>query len=190
MEVTRELLHSLYWDDGLSVSEVAQRIDRSEETTRRLMIALGIPRKPRTWKFAGGNKGKPMSAEQRQALSETRKEMYASGALVHWNTGGSWSVDVRKRISESLLDGREPAPSDYGPDWRLQRTSCLQRDDGKCQQCGSSENVEVHHWEPYRFCYDNSLDNLVTLCESCHHEKHGEYREEGFTAEAEAAFYA
>lgn len=103
-----------------------------------------------------------------QASIQWRKAAYASGELIHWNVGRHWPLSVREKISASLLDGREPAPSAYG----------------------GVERLEVHHWEPYRFSYDNPLDNLVTLCAVCHGGMHVRYRAEGFTAEAEAALHA
>ena len=179
-----------YYQRGMSCRAIASICSCSEEAIRRLLIAYRIPRRVKTCNFGGWNRGKQMSEQQRRHLSQQRRELYASGTLKHWNTGGHWSQEVREQISESLLQGRDPAPSDYGPDWRLQRTACLQRDGYLCQQCGSSDGLHVHHWEPYRFCFDNSLDNLVTLCHLCHRELHIRYRREGWISEAEEAFYA
>jgi len=190
MEVTADILRHLYWVEGLSVARVGQRIGLPEETTRRLMVANGIPRRQRTWACAGANKGTHMSEEQRSQLSARRREMYASGEIKHWNLGRHWPEETRAKISASLLSGRIAAESYYGPDWRVQRTSCLYRDGYRCQGCGSNRRLVVHHWEPYRFSHDNGLDNLVTLCSRCHQEVHATYRREGFVSEAEADMYA
>jgi hypothetical protein len=190
MEVTKDLLQRMYWDKELSIAEIVLLIGGSEETIRRHMVALGIPRRRQTWKCAGWNKGGTLPDTQRKAVSETRKAMYATGQLLHWNKGQHWSADVRLKISASLLNGREPAGSNYGHEWRMQRTSCLQRDNYTCQQCAATDGLEVHHWEPYRFSFDNSLENLVTLCAGCHRDTHEMYRREGFIAEAEEAMYA
>lgn len=80
-----------------------------------------------------------------------------------WETGGKRGP-ARKR----------------GKDWRHAKAAALDRDSHTCQQCGSTSRLEVHHWEPYFISFDNSLDNLVTLCKDCHKEKHAEYRREGF----------
>lgn len=45
--------------------------------------------------------------------------------------------------------------------------------DGVCRGCGKTPTangraLDVHHIEPFRFSGDNSLDNLVALCRSCH----------------------
>lgn len=54
----------------------------------------------------------------------------------------------------------------YGsPAFRQARKQILERD-GMCQICSDTNANSVHHknWKPY----DNSLENLVLLCRSCH----------------------
>ena len=40
----------------------------------------------------------------------------------------------------------------------------------KCEWCGSTKNLIVHHADENR--YNNNLDNLVTLCRACHQKFH------------------
>ncbi len=48
----------------------------------------------------------------------------------------------------------------------------LQRDGWRCQNCGSPENLQVHH-KKFRSQYgDDSEENLITLCASCHSAMH------------------
>jgi len=74
----------------------------------------------------------------------------------------------------------------YGPNWSEQRDAARARDNYTCQNpsCGLTEadhgrHLHVHHRKPFRsFGYvpreneayraANALDNLVTLCPSCH----------------------
>jgi 5-methylcytosine-specific restriction endonuclease McrA len=81
---------------------------------------------------------------------------------------------------EWVVGGKYGAARSRGKDWRYAKAYVLERDDYTCQQCDVRENLEVHHWEPYFISFDNSPDNLVTLCRSCHQAKHEEYRREGF----------
>lgn len=75
-------------------------------------------------------------------------------------------------------------PIDYGPDWLRASEAARQRDGGRCRQCGAPEREgrkhDVHHLRPFReFDYipgqnrndllANALDNLITLCPTCHH---------------------
>jgi hypothetical protein len=184
-------LYDLYIIKTLSISQVVQVLGvSSDETVRRSLERYGIKRRSKTYKFGGQNKGKHLSYEQRKKMSETRKTLFMYGDLIHWNTGNHRSLETRLKISKTLLMGREPSPSDYGTDWKIQRTSCLQRDNYTCQQCERQDNLEVHHWEPYRFTFDNSLENLISFCEKCHREIHQIYYEEGFIKEAEDSYYA
>lgn len=68
----------------------------------------------------------------------------------------------------------------YGANWAEQRDAARERDDHECQVCGhggSDRALDVHHIHPIR-TYDtpekaNTLDNLITLCRSCHRRWEG-----------------
>ncbi|MEA3375411.1 MAG: DEAD/DEAH box helicase [Chloroflexota bacterium] len=74
---------------------------------------------------------------------------------------------------------------DYGPNWPTQRDAARARDDYRCRRCGAPErdgrSHDVHHITPFRaFGYvpgkndlyelANRLENLITLCSSCHRQ--------------------
>jgi DEAD/DEAH box helicase domain-containing protein len=71
-------------------------------------------------------------------------------------------------------------PNDYGPDWPRIRDRVRARDKYTCQVCGAVETTrqhDVHHKVPFRAFAGagspdqaNRLDNLTTLCPSCHHK--------------------
>lgn len=56
--------------------------------------------------------------------------------------------------------------------WKVVRDSAKERDGYECQLCGSSEMLDVHHIKPVREFEDymdaHTIDNVVTLCRSCH----------------------
>lgn len=76
--------------------------------------------------------------------------------------------------------GRHGAARNRGKDWPAAKAYALERDGYCCQQCDADDHLEVHHWEPYAISFNNHPDNLVTLCRSCHQDKHAEYVREGF----------
>jgi DEAD/DEAH box helicase domain-containing protein len=67
------------------------------------------------------------------------------------------------------------AHNDYGSNWAAQRAAARARDQYRCLFCGSPEGARahhVHHIKPFRTFASaeaaNRLDNLVTLCSTCH----------------------
>jgi len=106
-------------------------------------------------------------------------------------TQGCWlafpehTIEALKAAGVWLSDA-----NDYGPLWTATRNAVRQRDGYRCQGCGTVEmggrQHDVHHKIPFRaFVADagrrenlpaelawqvaNRMDNLVTLCQSCHH---------------------
>ncbi len=68
-------------------------------------------------------------------------------------------------------------PNNYGPDWAKTRERVRTRDKFTCQVCGAVEagrQHDVHHKVPFRafpsYMEANRLENLTTLCPSCHHK--------------------
>lgn len=68
--------------------------------------------------------------------------------------------------------GRRAAPTDKNrcarQQWREIRSQIIARDGFLCQLCGCPEDLTVHHIRKWRLCKDDSPENLVTLCRSCH----------------------
>ena len=52
------------------------------------------------------------------------------------------------------------------------RNQVLYRDGWRCQSCGSMSNLEVHHRKFRSQSGDDSEQNLVTLCATCHASVH------------------
>jgi len=68
-------------------------------------------------------------------------------------------------------------PNNYGPGWSQIRDRVRTRDKYTCQVCGAVETNrqhDVHHKVPFRAFTSpveaNRMDNLTTLCPSCHHK--------------------
>ncbi|MEZ4517200.1 MAG: Zn-binding domain-containing protein [Chloroflexota bacterium] len=73
-------------------------------------------------------------------------------------------------------------PNEYGPNWQTQRKLALERDGYRCRTCGARSDeflLHIHHIRPFReygyipgvndnYLQANQLENLVTLCPSCH----------------------
>lgn len=59
-----------------------------------------------------------------------------------------------------------------GPHWQSTRRAILKRDNYQCQECGTANDLHVHHKTPFRMFDDpdqaNHEDNMITLCAPCH----------------------
>ncbi len=79
-------------------------------------------------------------------------------------------VDIA-RLNDPTLHGRR-----YKDRTRLDenlRIACLMRDDYQCQQCGKQNcRLEAHHLVYREHGGKDTLANLLTLCEACHHKAH------------------
>lgn len=97
-----------------------------------------------------------------------------------------WDSDKGLALAERLSSerGGDYTETPYGPGWRKQRERARERDSYTCQLCDTQdfspyEKPDVHHIYPRRIfgyipgencnhTWANDIDNLVTLCASCH----------------------
>jgi DEAD/DEAH box helicase domain-containing protein len=103
-----------------------------------------------------------------------------------FQTTGYWLTLSESTIAVLRASGAwSNDPNDYGPDWPRLRDAVRARDGYRCRVCGQPESDcsatlgknrqhEVHHKVPFRAFGSateaNRLDNLVTLCPTCHHK--------------------
>ena len=53
-------------------------------------------------------------------------------------------------------------------DYSQLKQEILKRDGWRCQNCGASQNLEVHHQQFRSHSGDDAEQNLITLCNDCH----------------------
>lgn len=116
-------------------------------------------------------------------------------ASAYTNNFGSWIEAIKvSNLDIWQMPSGEEHPSwkggheseDYGPNWNKQRQKALKRDGYECTVCGISNSdhkemygagLHVHHIQKVRHFDDykkqNRLDNLVTLCVTCHSDWEG-----------------
>lgn len=80
---------------------------------------------------------------------------------------------VRDRFRKFLLDNPDVYPYDRN-DCRVRQWTAAVLSKGRCELCGSTENLEAHHivrWADYpRGRID--VNNGMCLCHECHTEEH------------------
>jgi hypothetical protein len=59
------------------------------------------------------------------------------------------------------------------PFWIELRRKAIERDGGKCSDCGDVERLRVHHKVYRSDWYQTKLEDLITLCNTCHRFEHG-----------------
>lgn len=73
----------------------------------------------------------------------------------------------------------------YGDNWKEIRKEIYERDNWTCQNCGikctnklGKTMIQCHHIKQWRQSKDNSMENLITLCLSCHMKEDFKYDRE------------
>jgi hypothetical protein len=59
-------------------------------------------------------------------------------------------------------------------EWKVKKTEVLIRDSHRCQSCGNTTHLHVHHIT-YKRLGNENIDDLVTVCRQCHKELHDYY---------------
>ena len=128
------------------------------------------------------------------------RNCFIKDGIGKWNKGLIRNNKLRKKISRGMIkafeegkksrihkksfkkghkpwnyiDGRSKTkgPARYGDDWDKIRYLVYLRDRFTCQDCGiKGIRLHIHHKIPFLISFDNSLNNLITLCRSCHRQE-------------------
>lgn len=100
------------------------------------------------------------------ALSKER------GPFCGFRCYGQWQKEHTQ--GEANPNYKPQSPARTGGQWERARKEALARDRHRCQRCGSTNRLHVHHkiaWEEGQ-PDPHALDNLETLCASCHRKAH------------------
>jgi hypothetical protein len=106
-------------------------------------------------KISDAHKGKHLSEETKKKISDANKGKLKGENHPNYKGG----ISTRK-FEEAF--GLEPE------EWKELAQKIRIRDSFTCQYCGKKGATDVHHIIPRRVKIDNSPENLITLCRSCH----------------------
>ena len=150
----REFLEPLYLREGKTTIEIAAMVSSTPSTVRTWLVKCGVP----TRSPGGELKGKTMSDESRAKMSKAKKGKYTGENNPNWK-GAEISDDVRERRSYVAKKWRE---------------TCLNRDQFRCQLCGATERLHVHHVLEYKDHPEQrwNVNNGITVCYRCHEKIH------------------
>lgn len=126
-------------------------IDKNKDLTFRNKVSAGLKRRKQVH---GENYHSP----------ETKKKI-GTATLAHWS---NYDDATRNRMLQ-VLRTNATAKRTYGDyDGRWNALSASIRNKDLCHRCGLHENLAVHHIIPLSQGGETRMDNLVTLCSSCH----------------------
>jgi len=130
----------------------------------------------------------------REPSLEDLKERGKFGRRPYVRLFGSF-IDAKKAVIPDYIGQRlwreyRSTKEPFGADWPEKRGNAIERDSGKCVECGIGRkehkdrfgrDLHVHHIVPRHEYVDhpeksiseaNKLENLVTLCQECHMKIH------------------
>jgi 5-methylcytosine-specific restriction endonuclease McrA len=100
------------------------------------------------------------------------KHDYSKGK--HWKLSKETRQKMSRKNNHAYIDGRSKKP--YGSGWtKVLKDKVKERDNYKCQNCGISDDLVVHHIDNDK--HNNKINNLITLCRSCHTIRHWRERD-------------
>ncbi len=151
---TEDYLRSKYVDERLSTIAIADLVQSTPSTVKTWLEKFGIDRRGQGSHW----KGQRLSESARRKMSAAKKGRYLGADNPNWK-GGEVSDDARQRRSYKAKKWRE---------------TVLERDNFTCQECGSTEQLHVHHILPFADHPERRWDinNGLTVCVSCHEKIH------------------
>ena len=186
----RDLLVQMY-ESGSSYGEIAVEYGVSRTQVMRWMKAFAIPARTLSEARTIAARKYPNSEKQRESARKQAVEARKGITVSSYEK----MVATRRRNGVNYTTGENhymwrggPARLSNRKRWRQRRLECYRRDSWTCQDCGcdchATRNgeskdarrlVQAHHVVPRRHGGNDELENLVTLCLSCHQKRETRY---------------
>jgi len=151
---TEEFLSNSYLIEMKSTVMIAEEVGSTPSTVVVWLKHFNIDRREK----GGSLRGQKMSLASREKMSVAKKGKNTGESNPNWK-GNLVSDDVRERRSYIAKKWRQVI---------------LDRDSYKCQKCGCSEKLHVHHIKEFKDYPELRWDinNGITVCVSCHEKIH------------------
>jgi len=131
----------------------------------------------------GFKKGNPYTEKilpyDRDLITELINRMYMQGLPEYIYVANAELLDYycpfwRECVDDKIIGKVVNRNSKEVKNWI---NDVLKRDNYRCQDCGSTENLHAHHILDWSTCPESRimLDNGITLCNHCHGLQHDNY---------------
>jgi hypothetical protein len=170
---------------------ILMRVDQDRTAAHRWNVLNDVRKKKvsvteKIIEYFRKNVGQQITCEELKYLAKDKKEW--ARRVRELRTEQGWPIVTRNSGREDLAIGvyvleedRQAYEHDRSiPD--LVRVKVLNRDEHKCTECGWSRSLlspddprkmlELHHRQHHRDMGGNTAENLLTLCNVCHDERH------------------
>lgn len=170
---------------------VLMRVDQDRDAAHRWNVLNEIRKKKVSVKekiieYLRKNVGTPVTGEELSYLAGNAKEW--ARRVRELRTEDGWPIATKNTGRNDLPVGTYVLEEDrqaYEHDRTIPdpvRVAVLKRDDFKCTNCGWSramlnrddprKMLELHHKHQHKDGGENTVENLITLCNVCHDEVH------------------
>jgi hypothetical protein len=164
-------LERMYSVEKLSTVKIAALMGCTPTAVLYALRRHGIRVRSRS-EAGGTRKGYKWSPEQRRKLEAARRTPEFRAARAAEKMGEKsplWRGGITDKETCRL----------QGFEWRERRKECYARDNWTCQDCGvkcrNEVRIQAHHVIARRLGGGDELENLLTLCASCHQKRERRY---------------
>jgi HNH endonuclease len=170
-------LRQKYEIEQLDCVQIAAIVGRNPKTVWSWLKNFGIKTRPRgsnasTNLLQGRTPGFKLSAHQKQQLREARLR---EGRFPKSPDGEPYWKDRTGAAHPTWTGGATPERQAFyaSAEWAVARKAAYANAGGRCQRCGSTDSLHVHHVYPFTITHLRAAGwNLRVLCATCHRFVH------------------
>lgn len=170
-------LRQKYLQDGLGAPDIAKLVDRNSKQVWRWLKGYGIPTRPRGCNAAtnlqhGRTPGFKLTEAHKDGLRAARLR---DGRYPKAADGSPYWKGKSGNLHPAWNGGHTPERQAFyaSEAWAIARRDAYTAAGGKCQRCGSKDELHVHHVFPFPIVHLRSVTwNLRVLCAMCHRFVH------------------
>lgn len=174
--MSKEELTRLYWEEDMTIREIAINFRTSHLCVLNYMNHYKIDRRDRKDMTSGKNHWKYSGDKNLVKCSNCSKEFKSN----HMNRNDRFYCST-ECYWKSMMDDLPPEHKRFltRSKWKKTALKIRERDNWECQICGMTQeehlekyfrSLNVHHINPRKIEPKNAYDedNLITLCRVCH----------------------